>query len=366
MSIILPIGLSFHTFQSLSYVIEVYRGKYRAEKNLGIYSLYVMFFPQLVAGPIERPGHLIPQFKKEQFFDYKRVFEGIQLMCWGFFKKVVIADRLATVVNMVYNNVTDYTGIPLIVATIFFAFQIFCDFSGYSDIAMGSAKIMGIDLTQNFKRPYLSRSIREFWRRWHISLMNWFVDYIYIPLGGNRVKTYRLFLNLIIVFLISGLWHGANWTFIIWGALNGFYLIFSIMTSKLREKISSKLGIMKLPVIYAAMQMIVTFILVNLGWIFFRANSISDALYILTHLFSNWSLSFPVRHGGVGGWPGFFTVILLVLLLIVIQLIQEFIGVKKLLSTKPFWVRGIIYLVIILVILLIGVFGSAPFIYFQF
>src|SRR5882724_10012332 len=209
-NIILPIGLSFHTFQSLSYVIEVYRGRQKAERNFIVYALYVMFYPQLVAGPIERPQNLLHQFYEEHEFSYARVGEGLKQMTWGFFKKVVIADRLSILVDHVYNQAHHYQGWPLIVATYFFTFQIYCDFSGYSDIAIGAAKVMGFKLMDNFKRPYFSKSIPEFWRRWHISLSTWFRDYLYIPLGGNRVNAFRRQLNIFIVFLVSGLWHGAN------------------------------------------------------------------------------------------------------------------------------------------------------------
>src|SRR5678815_1064118 len=219
LKIILPIGLSFHTFQAMSYTIEVYRGNQKAERNFGIYALYVMFYPQLVAGPIERPQNLLHQFYENHKFDYERVVNGLKLILWGFFKKLVIADRLALYVGAVYNNPTHHTGLSFIMATIFFAFQIYCDFSGYSDIAIGAAKVMGFKLMTNFNRPYFARSISEFWKRWHISLSTWFKDYLYISLGGNRVSVPRWYFNLFIVFLVSGLWHGANWTYIIWGCL---------------------------------------------------------------------------------------------------------------------------------------------------
>lgn len=212
---LLPVGISFYTFQTLSYTIDIYKEGHKPEYHFGKFALFVSFFPQLVAGPIERSTNLLPQFHKNFTFDYNRIKSGIVQMCWGFFKKVVIADRLAEYVNAVYNNASDYQGLPLIIATVFFAFQIYCDFSGYSDIAIGSAKILGYDLMQNFRRPYLAVNIQDFWRRWHISLSTWFRDYVYIPLGGSRVKKLRWHFNLFITFLISGLWHGAEWTFII-------------------------------------------------------------------------------------------------------------------------------------------------------
>ncbi|MEO6135767.1 MAG: MBOAT family O-acyltransferase, partial [Ginsengibacter sp.] len=225
LDIILPIGLSFHTFQAMSYTIEVYRGKQKAERHFGIYSLYVMFYPQLVAGPIERPQNLIHQFKEKHSFSSQNLLDGLRLMLWGFFKKLVIADRLSQYVDIVYNNPNDYHYLNLIIATILFSIQIYCDFSGYSDIAIGAAKSMGFHLMTNFNRPYFSKNIQEFWKRWHISLSTWFKDYLYISLGGNRVGIKRMYLNVAIVFLLSGFWHGANWTYIIWGALHTVFII---------------------------------------------------------------------------------------------------------------------------------------------
>ncbi|MCE7945771.1 MAG: MBOAT family protein, partial [Chlorobi bacterium CHB1] len=231
--ILLPVGISFYTFQTLSYTIDVYRSEKTPERNFIKFALYVTFFPQLVAGPIERSTRLLPQFDHEHKFDANRVVSGLRLMLWGFFKKLVIADRLALYVNEVYNNPADYTGLPVIIATYFFAFQIYCDFSAYSDIAIGAARVLGFDLMKNFRQPYLAQSIGEFWKRWHISLSTWFRDYLYIPLGGNRVSRLRWYVNLMAVFLISGLWHGANWTFVVWGALHGSYFVLSLLTQKL-------------------------------------------------------------------------------------------------------------------------------------
>jgi alginate O-acetyltransferase complex protein AlgI len=225
--VLLPVGISFYTFQTLSYTIDVYRSKTHAEKNFIDFALYVSFFPQLVAGPIERSYRLLPQIKKKHTFSRVRLYSGLRLMLWGFFQKVVIADRLAYYVNEVYNHSDLYHGWTIWVATFFFAFQIFCDFSGYTDIARGAARILGYDIMLNFRRPYFARSIRDFWQRWHISLSTWFRDYVYIPLGGNRVVRWRWYYNLLLTFVISGLWHGANWTFLFWGALHGLYLILS-------------------------------------------------------------------------------------------------------------------------------------------
>ena len=365
LQVLLPIGISFYTFQTISYSIDVYRGKIKPEKHLGIFALYVSFFPQLVAGPIERSKNLLPQFFKRHYFDYQRICNGLKLMLWGFFLKLVIADRLAMVVDTVYNNPTNFTGIPLILATVFFSFQIYCDFAGYSFIAIGAAKIMGFNLINNFRRPYFSKSVSEFWKRWHISLSTWFRDYLYIPLGGNRVRKQRLFFNLFIVFLIVGLWHGANFTFIIWGVLHGSYLIFALITKDLRKNFVNYIKLTKFPKIHTLIKILITFILVSITWIFFRANSISDAIYILTHLFSGWSLNFSGIDIGLG-WVGLIIAFVSIFFMECIHLIQEHIGINNFLSKKSVLFRWIIYIIIILMIILFGIFGSREFIYFQF
>jgi D-alanyl-lipoteichoic acid acyltransferase DltB (MBOAT superfamily) len=279
--LVLPLGISFYTFQSMAYTIDVYRGTVRAERHLGIFATFVAFFPQLVAGPIERAGHMLPQFRQRVTFDEKRVVEGLRLILWGAFKKIVIADRLAVYVNTVYNQPTQYSGAILILATFFFTFQIYCDFSGYSDIAIGVARVIGFRLMDNFHQPYFSRSVREFWRRWHISLSSWFRDYLYIPLGGSRVPLARQLLNLMIVFLVSGLWHGASWTFVIWGGLHGLFVV--IETLLARRKSAGNPSVY--PRLAAIGQVALTFTLVAFAWIFFRANSLSDAGHIISHLF---------------------------------------------------------------------------------
>mgnify|MGYP001006315373 CR=1 FL=1 len=286
-NLLLPMGISFYTFQTLSYSIDVYRGNIKPEKHYGIFALYVTFFPQLVAGPIERADRLLPQFYNKNKFDYNRITSGLKIMAWGFFKKVVVADRLGAAVNTIYNNPAKHNSIQFIIATLFFTFQIFCDFSGYSDIAIGSAKVMGFDLMENFKRPYFSKSIAEFWRRWHISLSTWFKDYLYIPLGGNRVSKIRNYFNLFITFLVSGLWHGANWTFVLWGALHGLYIVFGRLMIPFKNKLTAISHIDKVPFIHKCLQVIFTFSLVAFAWIFFRANNIKDAFYIVTHLFTD-------------------------------------------------------------------------------
>ncbi len=372
LNIILPIGLSFHTFQSLSYVVEVYRRNQKAEKHFGIYSLYVMFYPQLVAGPIERPQNVLHQFYEKHEIDYNRIAGGLKLMAWGLFKKVVIADRLSQMVNKVYGNTHGYTGTPLIIATIFFAFQIYCDFSGYSDIALGSAQVMGFRLMTNFNKPYFARSISEFWKRWHISLSTWFRDYLYIPLGGNRVGKSRWYFNLFITFLVSGFWHGANWTFVIWGGLHGLYLILSILNEKVRHGFNKALNIGQHSTIMKWMDRIIVFILVDFAWIFFRANSFADAKYVITHMFS-----FDFSHGIGQALKGkmysagmepveFLSSALLILFLLVFESMEHSSRDFEMVNKRPAFVRWGIYYIILLAIMFFGAFNDSQFIYFQF
>jgi len=361
LSIILPIGLSFHTFQAMSYTIEVYRGHQKAERNFGIYALYVMFYPQLVAGPIERPQNLIHQFYEKHYFEYARVVEGLKLMLWGLFKKIVIADRLAIYVNAIYNNPEQHNGQTLALATVFFAFQIYCDFSGYSDIAIGVAKVMGFKLMTNFNRPYFSRSISEFWKRWHISLSTWFRDYLYFSLGGNRVKVRRMYFNLLFVFVVSGLWHGANWTFIIWGALNGFYLVFAIVSEKWRNRVNRFVHLDKVTSLHNFLQIIITFILASFAWIFFRANSVADAFLIIKQiaLFRG-----PVF---IGEWQQILYGIFGIAFLLLIEIRREYFISSHLPFVTNHWFKEqLAYATLIILILMIGVFDGGQFIYFQF
>jgi D-alanyl-lipoteichoic acid acyltransferase DltB (MBOAT superfamily) len=296
LSLALPIGLSFHTFQSMAYTIEVYRGSQPAERHAGYFALYVMFYPQLVAGPIERPQHLLPQLKRPPELSAAGlrgrlrglaepcVGEGLQLMVVGLFKKLVIADRVAVVVDNVYATPHGYAGLPLLLATVCFAVQIYCDFSGYTDIARGAALTMGVRLTENFAHPYGARSIADFWRRWHISLSSWFRDYVYVPLGGNRVSTKEWLRNVLVTFLLSGLWHGANWTFVVWGALHGGYLVAGRALAPWRERAIAYLGIRDMPRLHGALRVTTTLALVTFAWIFFRAESLADGWFIATHL----------------------------------------------------------------------------------
>jgi len=398
LAIILPIGLSFHTFQSLSYTIEVYRGHQKAERHFGYLALYVMYYPQLVAGPIERPQNVLHQLHTERRFEYQRVTDGLKRMAWGMFKKIVVADRMVLFVNPVYNDPTQHSGPALVFATLAFAIQIYCDFSGYSDIALGSAQVMGVKLMKNFDHPYFARSISEFWRRWHISLSTWFRDYVYIPLGGNRVAKPRWAFNLFITFLISGLWHGADWTYIIWGALHGSYLVLSILTEPFWKRLSTLTRLDSLPRLKIVISTLTTFFLVTFAWIFFRAASLSEALYIVSHLASGWhaylaqSWHTIVQEGfqniaNLGPYSivnAVFTiftplteesrtVIVLtafaLMILIVIEVLQYQGNLLEQFHQKPVYLRRIVYASLIAVILIFGTSYASvqqAFIYFQF
>ena len=375
--LLLPVGISFYTFQTLSYTIDVYSKQREPEKHLGIFALYVAFFPQLVAGPIERSTRLLPQLIKKHNFDYDRVTDGLKLMLWGFFKKIVIADRVAVIVNQVYINPQDAAGLPLLIGTYLFAFQIYCDFSGYSDIAIGAAKVFGIDLMQNFRRPYFAKSIREFWQRWHISLSTWFRDYLYKSLGGSHATRWRWYYNIMIVFLISGLWHGANWTFVIWGGLHGSYYLFSYWTRNLRPKLITLFKLDRAPFLLKLFRVLFIFHIVLLGWIFFRANSLSDALFIVTHLFTG--VSDVVRRVfEIGISPGIFNYgfdlpkkemfigLCALVILGIHHLLQRKKSVRELLNAKPIWIRWAVYYALIFAILVFGYLEPSEFIYFQF
>jgi D-alanyl-lipoteichoic acid acyltransferase DltB (MBOAT superfamily) len=364
--IFLPIGITFYVFQSLSYVFDVYRGTIVAQRHLGHFALYVSFFPTLISGPIQRAGDLLPQFLKKHEFEYERVLSGLGLMLWGFFKKAVIADRLGAFVNDVYYYPFNYGGTPLIFATVFFAFQLYCDFSGYTDIAIGAARVLGINLAGNFKAPYFSKSIPEFWRRWHISLASWFKDYMYIPLGGNRVSVPRWYLNLMLVFFAVGLWHGPNTTFLIWGGLNGAYMIFSLILKKPAEGLARGVGLVKFPRLHDAVKILITFCLVCFGWIFFKAQNLTAAGYIAANLFSNltFNLSEIANIGGIGelGLAISFVSIFLVML---VDFISENESLKEKLPVKSRALVWFIFLILTLVILLFGT-RRAVFIYAQY
>ncbi|WP_263834163.1 MBOAT family O-acyltransferase [Salinibacter sp.] len=377
--VVLPVGISFYTFQTLAYSIDVYRGEQQPEKHLGIFALYVSFFPQLVAGPIERSQNLLPQFKTTHTFEHERVRDGLILMAWGFFKKLVVADRLALYVDEIYNAPGEASGAQLLVATYFFAFQIYCDFSGYSDIAIGAAQVMGYDLMENFRRPYFSKSVGEFWKRWHISLSSWFKDYLYIPLGGNRVGKWHWYFNLFVVFLISGLWHGAAWTFVVWGALHGGYLIAGIVTKPWREKLwvfadrwlqtrkkYTTLGFSSIDVstFRRWTSVLVTFHLVLLAWIFFRANTVTEAFYILEHIFSGKYTMYNLT-GDLDRYE-FLIALVSIAVMELVHLMERKVNMRSFLSNRPMWLRYPAYLALVISILMFGQFGAQEFIYFQF
>ncbi|MBN1577729.1 MAG: MBOAT family protein [Chitinispirillaceae bacterium] len=354
LSIILPIGLSFHTFQAMSYTIEVYRGRQKAERHFGIYALYVMFYPQLVAGPIERPQNLLHQFHEQHPFSAENFKTGLLQIAFGLYKKVVIADRLAMAVDYAYGNVQDQSGLSLLIASVFYSFQIYCDFSGYSDIAIGSARIMGVKLMSNFNAPYFSQSIGEFWKRWHISLSTWFRDYVYIPLGGNRCGPLRVRFNLMAVFLLSGLWHGANWTFVIWGTLHGFFLIIEKQLSLLLVKVVPVNGS---DAIVRVLRTATTFAAVTAAWIFFRAETFEKALVILGKLvhispFDRIDLKLNAAE------------LLFSVLLILFLVIKESGSVKV--NIRPNRIFIPVIVLIACICYFFGVFNQKQFIYFQF
>lgn len=356
LNIILPIGLSFHTFQAMSYTIEVYRGNQKAERHFGIYALYVMFYPQLVAGPIERPQNVIHQFHRKVNFDYDRIISGLRLMLWGLFKKIVIADRLALYVDAVYNNPEHHSGVTSVVATVFFAFQIYCDFSGYSTIAIGAARVLGIDLMENFRRPYLAKSIKEFWGRWHISLSTWFRDYLYIPIGGSRVKFPTYIRNILIVFVVSGIWHGASWTFVIWGLLHGLYQIIELLLNKYVYKDMPRSKT------FNFFSHIITFVLVCLAWVFFRANTVQDGFTIVENILT-------LKSGSlfIGFAAGFVYSILLIIFLMFAEYNYEYLENRlSMIYSNSAITRTLGYLILLIGILMIGVFNGGQFIYFQF
>ena len=356
--VLLPVGISFYTFQTMSYTIDVYRSAIPAERHLGRFALYVSFFPQLVAGPIERASRLLPQLDAVKRFDWERCLSGVQLILFGLFKKVVIADRLALYVDAVYGNVGAHGATTNIIATYAFAFQILCDFSGYSDIAIGSARVLGFDLMENFRRPYFSQSITEFWRRWHISLSSWLRDYLYIPLGGNRggaIATYR---NLMITMMLGGLWHGASWNFVIWGTLQGVMLTVSRLTLPARDRLLDRLGT---PIwLRTGVRVVVTFHLACLSWVFFRADTLGDALGILGSLFGPWRAPFLDASSLSYGLFGVFV-------LLAVDLVQERqIGHETWAASWPAPLRWARWYALLFVIVLIGVEEGSQFIYFQF
>ena len=372
--IILPIGISFYIFQALSYTMDVYRDETYAEKNFIRYALFVSFFPQLVAGPIERSKNLLKQMAVPNKFCFEDAREGFLLMLWGFFMKIVLADRIAIFVDTVYGDFSTYSGAYLVVATMLFAFQIYCDFAGYSMIAVGAAKILGITLMENFDSPYLSTSVAEFWRRWHISLTSWFKDYLYIPLGGSRRGNIRKYINKMIVFLVSGLWHGASISFVTWGGLNGLYQVIGEIVQPIRDKMVSVLHLNRESLGHKLMHIVGTFVLVDFSWIFFRANRFKEALEIIKSIITvkNPWILFDGSLYECGLDEKNFR---LLLLGIAILLLADFckrkgIKIREVIVRQDYWFRCIFIAVAIVFILLFGIWGpsfdKANFIYFQF
>lgn len=364
LDLILPVGISFYTFQTMSYVIDVYRGEIKAEKHFGYYAAFISFFPQLVAGPIERTRNLLPQIKKEQKFIYEKASDGLKLMLWGYYKKIVVADTIARYVDQVYDNLYDYKGFSLGIVIFLFSIQIYCDFSGYSDIAIGTAKLMGIDLMKNFDVPYFSKSVKEFWKRWHISLSTWFRDYVYISLGGNRCSRFKHNMNLMITFLASGIWHGANWTYLVWGGIHGAAQIlenaFDIPIRRMKQK---KIG--------QYIAWFIVFVFCNMAWVFFRAQSIADAVYIFGNLFAGIQnpLSYFVNGFNALGISRWVLVYLSLLLgiLILVDLVWYQYDLITLLGRSNIWVRWGCYILIGLLVVLFSQKGVATeFVYFQF
>ena len=365
-NVLLPVGISFYIFQAVGYAVDVYRGTIKAEKNFVVYALFISFFPQLVAGPIERAKNMLPQFREKHKFSYENFDAGLRLMIWGFFMKLCVADRVSTYVDAVYNNYMEHSGVSLLLATFFFTFQIYCDFAGYSLIAIGSSKMMGFTLMENFHRPYFAKSIKEFWRRWHISLTTWFRDYIYIPLGGSRAGKWKSFRNTLVIFLVSGFWHGANWTFVAWGAYHALLFLPLLLLGQNRRYRDSVAENSFLPSVKELTQMGATFLLVLLGWILFRSEDISQAAVYLERMFNVSLFSAPQLVGlGFGQLLlkkcFFFTALMFIV---------EWIGRKQahglMIEDLSLPVRYVIYTVLLIIIYGFDASNPQGFIYFQF
>lgn len=377
--VLLPVGISFYTFQALSYTMDVYRGEIYAEKNIFKYALFVSFFPQLVAGPIERSKNLLIQVNQPHYFDPDRVRDGLLLMLWGFFQKVVIADRIGVLVDRVYDNWSKVAGISIVLATVLFAVQIYCDFGGYSDIAIGTAQVLGFSLMKNFNQPYLSKSCGEFWHRWHISLSSWFRDYLYIPLGGNRKGKWRKYFNNLVTMTVSGLWHGAEWSYVAWGGLNGLYQVIGAILKPAREKVLSVLHVNRESKLWSAVRIVFTFCLIDFAWLFFRAPDFPTAIAMIRRAVTClWpDALFAVSADGTLGLytlgldkASFWLAMICILILAVADLVKEKHPIRPLITGLPVVLRWIVYLVCLYAVLIFGAYGpgfdAAAFIYFQF
>lgn len=372
--LILPVGISFYIFQALGYTMDVYRGEIKAEKNFFKYALFVSFFPQLVAGPIERSKNLLKQFDEKHTFDVYRVRYGLLLMAWGIFMKVVIADQISIIVQNVYGNYLAFTGAEILLATMLFALQIYCDFGGYSYIAIGSAKVLGFTLMDNFRAPYISTSVHEFWKRWHISLTTWFTDYLYIPLGGNRKGKLRKYINVMIIFLVSGLWHGADFTFVIWGGLNGLYMVLEELTQGIRDKLFAKLKVDKQRFSYKFFAGLFTFLLVDFSWLFFCADSMQTVVGMLRQAKANPGINrmffATLTTLGVDVQTAVVLVLSIMALILFDVMLRKNIDMIHAILKQGACFRYFIYVLLLLTIMMFGVYGyeyaQTAFIYFQF
>lgn len=364
LNIILPVGISFYTFQTLSYSIDVYKRQLEPTKDFVAFAAFVSFFPQLVAGPIERATNLLPQFYRNRTFRYREAVDGMRQMLWGFFKKIVIADNCAEFANQIFNNSGNYNGSTLVLGVLFFAFQIYGDFSGYSDIAIGTSRLFGFNLMRNFAFPYFSRDIAEFWRRWHISLSTWFRDYLYIPLGGSRGGLWMKIRNTFIIFVVSGFWHGANWTFIVWGALNAIYFLPLLLAKRNRTNLETVAQGKIFPTLREITAMLITFILTLVAWVFFRAENIGHAISYLSGIFSSGLFAIP-------DFPGLGKAFISILLIVLFMIIEWFgredqYAIEKIFTGKSVLLRYGFYYAVVFIILYYGNFNENQFIYFQF
>lgn len=358
--LLLPVGISFFTFKAISYMVDVYKGKIEAEKNIGIYALYISFFVDLAAGPIDRAEKLIPQLKEKHSFVPENAVKGLRMMLWGYFMKVVVADRLTLYVDPIFNNLDNHSGVSVLLAAILFSVQIYCDFGGYSFIAIGCGKVMGFDLMTNFERPYMATSVTDFWRRWHISLSTWFRDYVYIPLGGNRCSKGRNRFNLLVTFTVSGLWHGANWTFVIWGFLNGLFQVAGKEMKNIKVYTRNLFRLSENSKIAYWWNILVTFILMTLAWTFFRANSVEDAFRAVSMMIM------PVGNLYLPQMSLLLYIIMGCAILFFCDILQEKTGRHPMLENKFVVVRFLSYVFLTVMILAFGVFDGGQFIYFQF
>ena len=370
---LLPIGISFYTFQLISYLVDVFRGQQKAERNFGMFTLYVTFFPKLVAGPIERAKSLLPQIHAHPIFNRAEAILGMQYILWGVFKKVFVADRIAPFVNAVYDNPDAVSGVQITIATWLYAFQIYCDFSGYTDIALGIGLIFGYRLTQNFNRPYFAVSIQDFWKRWHITLSNWLTDYIYTPLTRQKtfkIKLFNLMLySLFITFVVSGLWHGADWTFVVWGALHGGFIVISLLLQKRWNTFARKVKLNERPIFYRGLKIAVTFSLVCFAYIFFRANNMDDAIQLVARLGTGWGDFIGGARAIVGNSREELVLALLGIAVVMgVEVLQDRMDVTKAINARPAWSRWSLYYAGSMLIVLFGAFYGAQtqFIYFRF